>query len=146
MKIMWEHEFKALRRSDPELKQFILDREPLFFPSHRWTTKESTLLKAVMDDTFFGFLEVDISVPDHLHSYFEEMPPLFCNTEVKFEDMGATVCQRSQTVRKTLAAVDRQDESGENSTVVALLEMVAAKWSSGQSHLSSRGVYTQTTF
>ena len=93
MKIMWEHEFKALRKSDPELKQFILDREPPFFRSHRWTTKESTLLKAVMEDTFFGFLEVDINVPDHLHSYFEEMPPLFCNTEVKFEDMGAFMQQ-----------------------------------------------------
>ena len=89
MKIMWEHQFKALRKSDPELKQFIWDREPPFYRSHRWTTKESTLLKAVMEDTFFGFLEVDINVPDHLHSYFEEMPPLFCNTQVKLEDMGA---------------------------------------------------------
>ena len=39
--------------------------------------------------TFFGFLEIDIFVPDKLYKYFEEMPPLFCNTEVKFEDMGA---------------------------------------------------------
>ena len=89
MKIMWEHQFKALRKSDLELKQFIWDSEPPFYRSHHWTTKESTLLKAVMEDTFFGFLEVDINVLDHLHSYFEEMPPLFCNTEVKFEDMGA---------------------------------------------------------
>ena len=88
MKIMWEHEFKALRKSDPELKQFIWNREPPFYRSHRWGTRESTLLKAVMDDTFFGFLEVDIGVPDHLHSYFEEMPPLFCNTEVRLKDMG----------------------------------------------------------
>ena len=27
-------------------------------------------------------------MPDHLHPYFEEIPPLFCNTEVKFEYMG----------------------------------------------------------
>ena len=58
MKIMWEHEFKELRKSNPELKQFIWDREPPFYRSHRWTTKESTLLKAVMEDTFFGFLKL----------------------------------------------------------------------------------------
>ena len=64
---MWEHEFKALRKSDPELKQFIWNHEPPFYRNHHWGTRESTLLKAVMDDTFFGFLEVDIGMPDHLH-------------------------------------------------------------------------------
>ena len=93
MNVMWEHEFKTLRKTNPKLKQFIWDREPPFFRSHRWVTKESTLLKAVMDDTFFGFLEVDIHVPDHLYTYFEEMPPLFCNTDVQFEDMGGFMQQ-----------------------------------------------------
>ena len=53
-----------------------------------WLTKEPTLLKAVMENTLFGFLEVDIHVPDSLLSYFEEMPPLFCNTDVNYNDIG----------------------------------------------------------
>ena len=88
MRIIWEHSFKLQEKSDVKLKQFIRQRQPPFYRKHRWMTKESTILNAVLDDTFFGLLEVDIHVPDHLHSYFEEMPPLFCNTEVKFEDMG----------------------------------------------------------
>ena len=86
---MWEHEFKTLQKSDPKLKQFVREREPPFFRTHRWITKQSTLLDAVRNDTIFGFFEVDIHVPEHLYHYFEEMPPLFCNTDVKFEDMGA---------------------------------------------------------
>ena len=93
MRIIWEHEFKSQKKSDVQLKQFIRQRQPPFYRKHRWTTSESTILDAVLDDTFFGFLEVDIHVPDHLHTYFEEMPPLFCNTEVKFQDMGAFMQQ-----------------------------------------------------
>ena len=88
MRIIWEHEFKSQEKLDLKLKQFIQQRQPPFYCKHRWMAKESTILNAVLNDNFFGLLEVDIHVPDHLHSYFEEMPPLFCNTEVKFEDMG----------------------------------------------------------
>ena len=41
-----------------------------------------------MENTLFGFLEVDIHVPDSLLSYFEEMPPLFYNTDVNYNDIG----------------------------------------------------------
>ena len=88
MRIIWEHEFKSQQKLDLKLKQFIRPRQPPFYHKHCWMAKESTILNAVLNDNFFGLLEVDIHVPDHLHSYFEEMPPLFCNTEVKFEDMG----------------------------------------------------------
>ena len=93
LRIIWEHEFKSMQISDPKLKEFVRQRQPPFFRKHRWITKESTIRNAVLDDTFFGFLEVDIHVPQHLHDYFEEMPPLFCNTEVKFEDMGTFMQQ-----------------------------------------------------
>ena len=82
-----------MQRSEPKLKEFIRQHQPPIFRKHRWITKESTILNAVLDDSFFGFLEVDIHVPQHLHDYFQEMPPLFCNTEVKFEDMGAFMQQ-----------------------------------------------------
>ena len=93
LKIIWEHEFKSKQKSELRLKDFIRQRQPPFYRKHRWITKESTILEAVLDESFFGFLEVDIHVPDHLYDYFEEMPPLFCNTEVKFEDMGGFMQQ-----------------------------------------------------
>ena len=88
LRIMWEHEFKELQKKDQTLKQFIQDRMPPFYRSHRRKTKESTLLKAVLENTLFGFLEVDIHVPESLQTYFEEMPPLFCNTDVIYDDIG----------------------------------------------------------
>ena len=70
MRIIWEHEFKSQMKSDVKLKQFIQQRQSPFYRKHPWMTKESTIPAAVVDDTFFGFLEVDIHVPDHLHTYF----------------------------------------------------------------------------
>ena len=93
LKVIWEHKFKSMQRLEPKLKEFIRQCQPPFFRKHCWITKESTILDAVLDDSFFGFLEVDILVPQHLHDYFQEMPPLFCNTEVKYEDMGAFMQQ-----------------------------------------------------
>ena len=88
LRTMWGHEFKELQKTDPTLKQFVPDRMPPFYSNHQWMTKEPTLLKAVMENTLFGFLELDIHVPDSLLSYFEEMPPLFCNTDVNYNDIG----------------------------------------------------------
>ena len=88
LRTMWGHKFKELQKKDPTLKQFVHDRMPPFYRNHRWMTKEPTLLKAVMENTLFGFLEVDIHVPDSLLSYFEGMPPLFCNTDVNYNDIG----------------------------------------------------------
>ena len=33
-------------------------------------------------------MECDIEDPEHLHPYFEEMTPIFKNTEVNLEDAG----------------------------------------------------------
>ena len=68
MRIIWEHEFKSQERSDLKLKQFIQQQQPPFYRKHFLMAKESTILNAVLNDNFFGLLEVDIHVPDHLHS------------------------------------------------------------------------------
>ena len=53
---MWEHEFKTLKRKDLILKQFIRQREPSFYRTHRWTTNELAILNAVREDNFFWIL------------------------------------------------------------------------------------------
>lgn len=40
-----------------------------------------TVAKVLKDD-IFGFVEVDIHVPEHLYNYFSEMPPIFKNVEL----------------------------------------------------------------
>ena len=91
---IWSHEFarKMKKKSedyDADLLAFVKSRQPPFYSTHKYAEiSGERLLKAVQDNALFGFLEVDIHVPDHLYAKFEEMPPLFCNTDVKFEDIG----------------------------------------------------------
>ena len=89
LRVIWEHEFKSCAKTDVRLKTFIQSRLPPFYRQRPYgSVSESMLLDAVRSESLFGFLEVDIHVPDHLHDYFEEMSPLFCTTEVEFSDIG----------------------------------------------------------
>ena len=45
-------------------------------------------MRAVSEGTFNGFLEVDISVPEHLREYYSDFPPLFPTEEVPFDVVG----------------------------------------------------------
>ena len=47
------------------------------------------ILKDVLKGSFFGQIECDIDVPDHLKEYFAEMPPIFKNTEIQYNDLSA---------------------------------------------------------
>ena len=101
---IWECEFNALKKSCEKLQHFL---------NNRWKTclsakpSEEEILEAVLNEKFSGFLCVDISVPTTWNSvvknrpdfkdrfqnrnpteYFSEMPPLFMNCEIKFEDIG----------------------------------------------------------
>ena len=94
VRTIWEHEFvnKMKKKSedyDADLTAFVKRRRPSFYATHKYANiSGKRLLKAVQDNILFGFLEVDIHVPEHLYAKFEEMPPLFCNVNVKFEDIG----------------------------------------------------------
>ena len=47
--------------------------------------KQSEILEAVKEDRFYGFLEVDISVPPELRGQFSDFPPLFATVEVPYD-------------------------------------------------------------
>ncbi len=70
----------------------------------RWQGREMRpvdILQAVIDHEFFGMVECDVEVPESWPSgyeremspleYFSEMSPIFCNTEVKMEDMSPSM-------------------------------------------------------
>jgi hypothetical protein len=40
---------------------------------------QQQVLKNIVDGNLFGIVECDISVPDHLRTYFAEMQPIFKN-------------------------------------------------------------------
>ncbi|OAJ45178.1 hypothetical protein BDEG_28339 [Batrachochytrium dendrobatidis JEL423] len=45
-------------------------------------------LKDVLDNTFFGMIECDIAVPEHLKEYFAGMPLIFKDVEITCNDLS----------------------------------------------------------
>ncbi len=79
---IWECEWKEYKRSHTIHNRYAYRTES----EYRMT--ESSLLDRVKEGLIFGAVEVDIHVPDSLIEYFSEMPPIFKNTVVKYEDIG----------------------------------------------------------
>ena len=96
---MWECEFGEFCQEHPEIYALGWEMRPTFYRKHRGKVNEKQILAGVRDETLFGMVEVDIEVPQRWEGdfrprlspwdYFKEMSPLFCNVEVKFEDIGA---------------------------------------------------------
>ena len=85
---IYECEFASMRYTEEGLQQFIYESRPKFYISNRGRTSESKLIESVKNDLFFGFLLVDIHVPENLISYFEGFPPLFVTAEIPYRVWG----------------------------------------------------------
>ena len=46
------------------------------------------IIEDIINDRLFGFVKVDIHVPDELKSHFNEFPPIFKNAEITIADIG----------------------------------------------------------
>jgi hypothetical protein len=57
---------------------------------HKHITKNilNELKEDILNDDFFGFIQVDIETPENLKEYFSEMTPILKNASIKFEDIG----------------------------------------------------------
>lgn len=74
----------------------------------RFDTRDRSLvivLEEVLSGVLFGFLEVDIHVPEHLKTRFAEMPPIFKNIEIPWEAIGPFMQQFYQPP----GPINRQD-------------------------------------
>jgi hypothetical protein len=75
---MWECQWRASIKKDPELSSFIENRK----------RPCDGLITMTEDQILLGALEVDIKVPDLLKPTFAEMSPIFKNVEVSRDDIG----------------------------------------------------------
>ncbi|KAL5019000.1 hypothetical protein ScPMuIL_004722, partial [Solemya velum] len=96
---MWECQFQRFKRDNPAIYDFIRKRRPVFYQKHPGKVDERQIIQAVQSDQLFGMVEVDIEVPTEWpgnfrhptlspYQYFQEMSPLFCNTEVPYDIIG----------------------------------------------------------
>ena len=79
---MWECEWREYKKLHSTNNKYIYPTE------HKFRMSETEILKHIQNGEIFGAIEVDIHVPDHLKTYFEEMPPIFKNTTVTHNDIG----------------------------------------------------------
>ena len=75
--------------------------------SDHWKTgdkhpcKQSEIMRAVNEGTFYGFLEVDISVSAHLRDFYSDFPPLFATVEVPFDVVGEYTQNKNERLGKS---------------------------------------------
>ena len=55
---------------------------------HQIVEVYDNIVDDILNGVFFGLIECDIQVPDHLRDYFEEMPPIFKNVEITYNDVS----------------------------------------------------------
>ena len=83
--VQWECTWKAEKRNNPSINEYLNSR----FPGREKNLKSSSqILEEVKTGEFFGTVEVDIHVPEQLKEKFQEMTPIFKNTEISINDIG----------------------------------------------------------
>lgn len=89
-KIIWECEYKKLVKHDKNLIEIEDNRLPDFYRKHKGSVTEKQIINAVMHNSIFAAIEVDIMTPNenNLQSYFQEMTPIFCTSDIPFDSIG----------------------------------------------------------
>jgi hypothetical protein len=98
---MYECEFNKMKRKSERLQLFINTHQSPFTQRYPRRVNEKEIIEGVMTEELFGLVEVDISVPDSWEEvsfvpdtklppkkYFEEMSPIFGNTEIPYDKIG----------------------------------------------------------
>ena len=82
--VMRECHWKNLLKLDPDVRDFVSKLEFRTMSENQMMT-EDEIVQALQQEKFFGLIECDISVPDHLKEKFSEMQPIFKNVTVTRE-------------------------------------------------------------
>jgi G:T-mismatch repair DNA endonuclease (very short patch repair protein) len=84
---VYECEWDRAKKDDAETKAFVERLEKHTMTRDKKMTEEE-IIRAVVNDGFFGMIECDIRVPESLEEKFSEMCPIFKNVEVGREHMS----------------------------------------------------------
>ncbi|KAL8598699.1 hypothetical protein ACOMHN_033263 [Nucella lapillus] len=85
----WECEWSRERKDNSKIDRFLSDKFPPYVnPFDHQPISLTSILSAVSNGRFFGLIQCDIEVPNHLRAHFEEMTPIFKNAEVNRRDLG----------------------------------------------------------
>lgn len=83
---MWQCEWKSEQSNNVLIREFLKKAR---LPHHtKKTMTQQEVLRLIRDGSLFGLVECDIHVPPALLEHFEEMPPIFKNTDISKDDIG----------------------------------------------------------
>ena len=104
VKCVWECQLNAMKRDDPEYKEFVDNR---WRSCLKYQPSKQDILDAVLSSEFYGFLMIDVCVPREWNSivknrhdfkerfenvtpwdFFKNLPPLFMNISLEFEQFS----------------------------------------------------------
>lgn len=86
---LWECQWQKAKRQNPSIKQFLELYLPQQTPFKGMSPiTEDKILRCVRNNTLFGLVRCDLSVPPHLHNHFSEFQPIFKNVMVGRDDIG----------------------------------------------------------
>ncbi|CAF3781378.1 unnamed protein product [Rotaria socialis] len=71
--------------------------QPMLCGDHQRVDIHDNLLSDVLNGSFYGAIECDIEVPDHLKSYFSEMQPVFKNVDISFHNLSSDTQKQVKT-------------------------------------------------
>ena len=86
VEIIWEKDWQVLINQQPEIKVYL--KQHRTYTHFEKYLNQNQIIQYIQDSCFFGFVECDIEVPDHLKDYFSEITLIFKNTEVCLNDVG----------------------------------------------------------
>ncbi|KAL8613898.1 hypothetical protein ACOMHN_032888 [Nucella lapillus] len=85
----WECEWKNEQEENAEIGRFLDGKFPPYVsPFDKQKITLTSIFSAVTKGRLFGLVQCDLEVPEHLREHFEEMTPIFKNTQVNREDAG----------------------------------------------------------
>lgn len=62
--VIWECNYKELKKECSNLRTIIDDSLPSFFKKHKGTVTENQILQAIYDGSLFRMVEIDITTPE----------------------------------------------------------------------------------
>ena len=85
LEVIWECEWKEMVKTQREVRDFVQIFESVWYPKQLVLASAESVVDAVKSGEFFGLVQCDIFVPDHLLTKFSEMSPVFGHLEISYD-------------------------------------------------------------
>ena len=123
---MWECSWWYHLKKNVEVKNHVRTH----FPFKRFLFA-SSLVQNIRNETLFGYVQSDLSVPDELKAKLSNFPPIFKNIDVTRKDIGEymkTYAKGIRFVKTTEMDVDIELQVNQRDTHHTIFQLLLGSW------------------